>query len=71
MICHTIWRLKMIFSNKISVIVKGDITVFSKIVGGKILFITKYDLTAAKLLFWAEMFGTMTDLEWNDYNISK
>lgn len=59
----------MIFTNKISVIADGEKTIFSKVVGGKIITITKHNLTAAKLLFWAEMFGTMTDLEWNDYNL--
>ena len=57
----------MIFSNKISVTAEGtDKVIFSKIVGGKILTITKYNLTAHKLLFWAEMYGTMTDEEWKD-----
>ena len=57
----------MIFSNKISVMAEGaDKVIFSKIVGGKILAITKQHLTAHKLLFWAEMYGTMTDKEWQD-----
>lgn len=60
----------MTLSNGISVTADGNTVTFSKIVGSKLLELTKTVETVEKCLFWAKMYGTMTDLEWKNTILS-
>lgn len=54
----------MVLQNGISVTATDNTATFTKIVGGKILSLTKECKTVEKCLFWSKMYGTMSDIEW-------
>ncbi len=56
----------MLLSNRITIEAKGNKVNFSKLIGSKLITLTKDVVSVEKMLWWAKIYSTMSDSEWID-----